>query len=311
MEFSFGPVPSRRLGRSLGINNIVPKTCTYSCVYCQLGKTLDLTSKRRMFYDPSEIVISIKKRVQELREKNIRIDYLTFVPDGEPTLDINIGKEIQALRDLGIKIAVITNSSLIWDEDVRNSLYNADFVSLKIDTVRNDIWKKLNVPFRDLDLNEILSGIKIFSKNYHGILATETMLVKDINDRDFDETALFIGELKTSISYISVPTRPPAYDFVKIPDERSILDAYETFKKFIDNVETLTDFEGEEFVTLENTLGDIMNIISVHPIREDVLRKILIDKGIYWEDLEMLIKKGLIKKENYLGYNYYVKKIKN
>lgn len=310
MEFSFGPVPSRRLGRSLGINNIIPKTCSYSCIYCQLGKTINFTSTRKKFYDPDELVSSVRKRVNELEKNGIIIDYLTFVPDGEPTLDINLENEIRMLKELGIKIAVITNSSLIYDEDVRNALYLANFVSLKVDTVKNDIWKKINVPHRDLNLDKILSGIREFSKNYHGTLATETMLIKGINDNNFDETAKFIGEIMPHTSYISVPTRPPAFDFVKIPDEYKIIEAYETFKRFIDNVQTLTDFEGENFVTLENTLNDILDIISVHPMREDVLLKILSDKGMGLNDLESLINKGLIKKENYGGKIFYIKKFK-
>ncbi|MGC8584605.1 MAG: radical SAM protein [Thermoplasmata archaeon] len=310
MEFSFGPVPSRRLGLSLGINNVIPKTCSYSCVYCQLGKTINLISDRRKFYDPEDVASSVRKRVNLLKSKGIEIDYLTFVPDGEPTLDINLENEIKMLKDIGIKIAVITNSSLIYDEDVRNSLYLTDFVSLKIDSVINDIWKRVNVPHRNLILDEILSGIVKFSKNYHGNLATETMLIRDFNDSHFEETARFIGEINPDISYISVPTRPPAYDFVKIPDEKRVIEAYEIFKKFVDNVQTLTDFEGENFVTLENTLNDIMNIISVHPMREDVLLKILNDNGLGLNDLEILLKKNLIKRENYNGKIFYIRKFK-
>jgi len=98
----FGPVPSRRLGRSLGINNIPPKICSYSCVYCQLGRTLRMEIERRAFYEPEELIRAVRERVEELREGGERIDYLTFVPDGEPTLDSNLGEEIAALKDLGI-----------------------------------------------------------------------------------------------------------------------------------------------------------------------------------------------------------------
>lgn len=311
MEFSFGPVPSRRLGRSLGINNIIPKTCTYSCVYCQLGTTLNFTSKRSFFYDPEELARSVAKRFDELKGKGIRVDYITFVPDGEPTLDINIGIEIESLKSLGIKIAVITNSSLIWDEDVQNALLKADWVSLKVDSVKENVWKRINVPSRGIRLGDILSGIKEFSEKFNGTLATETMLVKGLNDVDIDETAEFIGSIQPDIAYISVPTRPPALGWVNIPEEMSILNAYNTFRKYIENVETLTDFEGDDFTTLGNTLNDIMNIISVHPIREDALMKILEIKNISWDSINELVKMGLIKKENYMGKNYYIKKLKD
>ena len=92
---AFGPVPSRRLGHSLGINNIPPKICTYSCVYCQVGRTLRMQVERGAFYEPEQIARNVEKKVKEAQDKGERIDYLTFVPDGEPTLDINLGKEIK------------------------------------------------------------------------------------------------------------------------------------------------------------------------------------------------------------------------
>ena len=126
---AFGPVPSRRLGRSLGINNIPPKVCTYSCVYCQLGRTIKMKVERGAFYEPDEILQDVHDKVEKAREAGEVIDYLTFVPDGEPTLDINFGREIELLRPLGIKIAVITNSSLIWREDVREALMKAERIA--------------------------------------------------------------------------------------------------------------------------------------------------------------------------------------
>ena len=132
-KLSFGPVPSRRLGRSLGINNIPAKVCSYACVYCQLGKTLHNQIKRTPFYAVDDLVLSAKMRIEATKEKNETIDYLAFVPDGEPTLDIHLGDEIEALHNFGIKIAVISNASLIWREDVREDLCKADWVSLKVD----------------------------------------------------------------------------------------------------------------------------------------------------------------------------------
>lgn len=137
---AFGPVPSRRLGRSLGVNNIPAKICSYACVYCQIGKTLKMEVERRKFYEPERIYNDVSAKVKS----GERIDYITFVPDGEPTLDINLGKEAEMLRDFGIKLAILTNSSLIWREDVREDLMNFDLVSLKLDAVSDDIWRKVN-----------------------------------------------------------------------------------------------------------------------------------------------------------------------
>ncbi|HIC92765.1 MAG TPA: radical SAM protein, partial [Anaerolineae bacterium] len=125
---AFGPVPSRRLGRSLGVNNIPPKVCTYSCVYCQLGRTTGMQVKRQTFYRPGELLRDVEEKVRSARGAGEAIDYLTFVPDGEPTLDLGLGRAIELLRPLGIKIAVLTNASLLWREDVREELMRADWV---------------------------------------------------------------------------------------------------------------------------------------------------------------------------------------
>jgi len=138
----FGPVPSRRLGRSLGLNNIPPKHCSYSCVYCQLGTTYNLIIERRQFYDPQNIFDEVKEKVIRLKETQEKVDFITFVPDGEPTLDVNLSKEIRMLKFLGIPIALITNSSLLFLESVRQDLCEADLVSLKIDAVSELTFKK-------------------------------------------------------------------------------------------------------------------------------------------------------------------------
>lgn len=208
---AFGPVPSRRLGKSLGINNIRPKNCTYSCVYCQLGKTCDLSLSRQFFYSPSNIFVDVKKRIINSNTQHEQIDYLTFVADGEPTLDINIGVEISLLKKLGIPVAVITNSSLIWSREVRNDLLNADYISLKVDAVSKDLWRRIDRPHKSLDLTAIMNGIKIFAESFNGKLVTETMLLDDVDySTELEKISSFLAEIKKlSRAYISTPTRPP------------------------------------------------------------------------------------------------------
>ena len=146
---AFGPVPSRRLGQSLGINNIPPKICSYSCIYCQVGKSLKMSVNRTNYYDPDKLIGLIKEKVRKAREFDEHIDYLTFVPDGEPTLDINLDKEIEGLKPLGIKIAVITNGSLLWMKEVRKALQQANLVSVKVDAADDGTWSKVNHPHKD------------------------------------------------------------------------------------------------------------------------------------------------------------------
>ena len=246
---AFGPIPSRRLGRSLGINNIPPKICSYSCVYCQIGTTNSMSIDRKEFYSCEEIVNEVSEKVKQLQNNNEQIDYLTFVPDGEPTLDKNLGREIDLLKPLGIKIAVITNSSLLWDDNVRKDLMNADWVSVKIDTVDEKIWHLIDRPNGKLELPKIIGGIKKFAASFKGKLLTETMLVKEIND-DIDslqKTAKFIKNINPETAYILVPTRPPAEKFVEPPIEENINIAYQMFNGLLNNVELLISNEGTDF----------------------------------------------------------------
>ncbi|MDH5450856.1 MAG: radical SAM protein [Candidatus Bathyarchaeota archaeon] len=174
---AFGPVPSRCLGKSLGINNIPPKTCSYSCVYCQLGKTTNMTTERQIFYRSEDILKEVRKKVDATATRKEKVDYLTFVPDGESTLDLNLGKEISILKQIGIPIAVLTNASLIWRDDMKEDLMKANLVSLKVDAITEDLWIRINRPHENLRLNEILEGIKEFANEFNAKVISETMFV--------------------------------------------------------------------------------------------------------------------------------------
>jgi len=306
----YGPVPSRRLGKSLGINNIPPKICTYSCVYCQLGRTNNLQVKRKEFYNPQEMFKSVKNKVKSLSKNPI--DYIAFVPDGEPTLDINLGEEIELLKTLGFKIAVITNSSLIFDKKVRDDLCKADWVSLKIDAISPDIWKKINRPHGSLNIDMILDGLSDFSQSFKGHLVTETMLVKGINDsyREIEKISKFISEIKPKQSYISVPIRPPAESWVKIPNEEHLNAAYQIFSKNNISVEYLIGYEGNAFSSTGNFVQDILTITSVHPIREEGINELLKKTNESWDLIKTLLKEEKIIETEYNNKKFYLRNLK-
>jgi len=158
----FGPIPSRRLGRSLGVNNIPHKVCSYSCIYCQVGRTSNKEIERREYYKPREIVKEVSDKLVALTSANEEVEFISIVPDGEPTLDINLGHLIESLKPFGIKVAVFTNGSLLWQSDVRAELSKADLVSIKIDTVDEDNWYRINRPKSNLNINWILYGVRDF-----------------------------------------------------------------------------------------------------------------------------------------------------
>ena len=310
---SFGPVPSRRLGQSLGINNIPPKNCTYSCIYCQIGRTLNMHIDPQTFYEPKEILEDVKKKVKEAKSKKESIDYLAFVPDGEPTLDINLGEEIEMLDSLGIKIAVITNSSLLWKKDVRENLCKADWVSLKIDAINQEIWKKIDRPYGSLKLDRILEGISEFSRAFDGDLVTETMLIKEANDsvKELESIADFISGLNTKKSYISIPIRPPAEKWVKPADEHMINMAYQIYKEKYIDVECLIGYEGNSFAFTRNVEEDLLSITSVHPMRKEGVEIFLQKANANWEIINRLISEKKLIKLQYRGKEFYMKKIRN
>lgn len=312
MTIIYGPVPSRRFGRSLGINNIPPKRCSYSCVYCQLGQAGRMQITRESFYRPLEIARRVRERLGQIRTKGEPIDYIAFVPDGEPTLDINLGKEVDLLREFNIKIAVITNSSLIWNEDVRQDLQKADLVSVKLDTVSPDIWRKINRPHGQLKLDHILEGILGFSQSFQGELITETMLVKGINDdlNEIKNIAAFLAAVQPAKAYLAVPTRPPA-KLIEPCTEQTLNAAYLIFSERLNSVEYLTEYEGNTFSSTGNAADDLLSITAVHPMREEAVTELLNRLGLGWEVVHELIDNGSLMILEYQGKKFYARKLRN
>lgn len=305
----FGPVPSRRLGRSLGINNIPPKACSYSCVYCQVGRTVNREIEPHSFYPAQEIQRAVAERIDAARRMHEQIDYLTFVPDGEPTLDAHLGEVIDLLRPLGIKIAVISNASLIWRDDVQSMLHKADWVSLKVDTVDEGLWRRLNRPHEQLRLPDILQGIERFAQQYQGELCTETMLIAGINDRQAAVAAVagFLAKIKPHKAYLSVPIRPPAEPDVRAPDEAVINSAYQTLSGKVPDIEYLIGYEGNAFAFTGNAEQDLLSITAVHPMREEAVKMLLSKAGVGWEVVQRLLTDNKLKQVEFAGYRFYVR----
>lgn len=308
---TFGPVPSRRLGRSLGINNIPPKACSYSCIYCQVGPTLNTEIIPHSFYTPDQICSEVDKHLMQVYEKGEQVDYLTFVPDGEPTLDLRLGETIERLRPLGIPIAVISNASLIWREEVRETLAKVDWVSLKVDAIEETLWRRINRPHSSLNHQAILEGMLTFAKDFKGTLATESMLVSGLNDNDqaANELAGFLGKLAPNIAYLSIPTRPPTEKGIHAPNEATLNVFYQVMSKQVDNVELMTEYEGNAFASTGNVAEDLLAITSVHPMREEAVRELLSKAGSDWHLVEKLIDGHQLIQTEYEGRKFYVRRL--
>ena len=293
----FGPIQSRRLGLSLGINHLPPKTCTYSCVYCQLGRTSFMTTNRASFSDPQEVFLKTKQRVDELSDQGIHPDTLTFVSNGEPTLDKSLGEMIQRIKVLGIQTAVITNASLLWHPDTCAQLANADIVSLKVDSVVEDTWHAIDRPHGSLRLDQVFNGIHRFAQVYKGKIITETMLIRDANDTpaEAEKAARFIADLNPETAYLALPLRPPAESHVAPPPEDRLMAIYQIFKEYIPRVELLMDLPDTELFPESDPVHTLLNTLQVHPLSKSEIETYLESNQLKWKTIEDLIKKNFLK----------------
>ena len=264
----------------------------------------------RPFYKTAKIAEKARTRLAQAIEKGELVDYMTFVPDGEPTLDANLGQEIEVLKGLRVRVAVITNGSLLWREDVKQSLRKADWVSLKVDALSEEIWHKINRPHRSLKLETILQRMLTFAQTFEGELTTETMLVRGVNDDlgEIKRIAEFITVLKPAVAYIAIPTRPPA-EQIEPATEQTINAAYQTFRERLDWVEYLIGYEGNAFACTGDIQDDLLSITAVHPMREDAVAEFLKRTGAGSEIVQGMIEKGDIVELGYQGKKFYMRKM--
>jgi len=271
-----------------------------------------MIAKRAKFYDPQLVYEEVKRRIEDILKRGHRVDYITFVPDGEPTLDINLGIEIELLKNLNIPIAVLTNASLMWREDVKEDLLKADLVSIKVDAMSEKLWRRINRPHPSLKLSRILEGIIEFSREFKGVIITETMLIDGFNyEEEAKEIANFISKLRPAKAYIAVPTRPPAESWVRPAREEIVNNVFQEFQRRLGNkVELLVGFEGVNFGHTGDVVKDLLSIISVHPMREDAVRELLKKDRASWDIVKELIRRGIIVEVEYKGYKYYIRRFR-
>lgn len=307
---AFGPVPSRRLGMSLGVNHIPPKYCTYACVYCQVGRTDHLTITRREFFPVEEVVRQVEEKVHLGTASGVKIDYLTLVPDGEPALDLNLGEIITRLKNLKIPVAVISNASLIDRAEVQEALSKADWVSLKVDSVDEQAWHRINRPHHHLCLSAILAGIQTFKQQYNGTLVTESMLAAGINDSPSAIRKLrdYLCELQPYKAYLAIPIRPPAETWVKPPDPVRLAEILAAFSEKVPFLDLLFEAEKDDFTSTGNLEEDILGITSVHPIREQPLRRMVSLANGDWQIVEELLRSEQLLCFSYGNEKFYLRR---
>ncbi len=267
-NFIYGPVPSRRLGISLGVDIVPFKTCSYNCVYCQLGETIDHSMERKSFV-PVETVIG---QIKEVVEQNSDIDYITFSGSGEPTLNRDVGEMIKRVKSFTqIPVAVLTNGSLLWDKKVREDLSWADLVVPSVDAVTEEILQKINRPVKGLKASKILEGIKEFCGSYQGKIYLEVMLVEDINDSEEEIKRInrFVRKLSLDKIQLNTVIRPPGDPKAKpLPKER-----LQEIKAMFDSelpVEIIADFDRMTSKAYHKDLEQaIIELLGRRPTKKD------------------------------------------
>ncbi|MEA3297139.1 MAG: radical SAM protein [candidate division Zixibacteria bacterium] len=263
--YVYGPVPSRRLGRSLGVSPIPPKVCSYTCVYCQLGRTTRLQMKRESFFPKEDILAEIVSKAPK-----DKTDYVTFVGDGEPTLNNDLGWLIQSTKEkLQLPVAVITNGSLLSQEKVREDLSRADVVIPTLDAGNDKTFRAVNRPHRRIDYDTMLQGLVDFQRRYSGQVWVEVMLVKDLNDseRELQSIKQAVDMIAPDRVYVLTPIRPPAERWVKPPNPETILRAQEILGEatLVSGLETGQFGLGE----FSDAGQAILEIGSRHPLRSE------------------------------------------
>ncbi len=294
MKFVYGPVPSRRLGRSLGIDPIPSKTCNYQCIYCQLGRTTNFTNERKNYIPKNEIIAEME---QAIKINKNDLDYITFVGSGEPTLYKDLGKLILKAKEFSNKpICIITNGSLFYNPEVRDALMQADVVLPSLDAGDEKSFIKVNRPHPSIKYETMIQGLIDFRRQYKGEFWIEIMLLKNINDSE--EDLLKIKEKLELINPdkidINVPIRPPAEKWVKIPNKSTILSLNDVFSDYRD----IMNFPEIGKFTIYSTdfENELVSIIERHPMRQKMIIETLISNNFKEDEILSMLKK--LKSEN-------------
>lgn len=267
MSYVFGPVPSRRLGVSLGVDIVRRKYCTLDCLYCEVCKTDNLTIKREDFYDIDEIINEAKDTYNKLKD---HLDVVTITGSGEPTLNKSFGEIAKRLKEF-VKhpLVLLTNSTLFFMDDVKKDALNFDIVVPSCDAGDEDIFNKINRPSKDIDFNKMIDGLIEFSKMFKGKLFVEVLLIKNINDsfKHLDKIADIIKKMDYTCVQLNTAFRPTAHKNVKRLSEKELLEKAIYLKSKGVKVEPVTNFMSKNPV-YEDLFEVFYKMLELRPLSE-------------------------------------------
>jgi wyosine [tRNA(Phe)-imidazoG37] synthetase (radical SAM superfamily) len=302
MKYIFGPVPSRRLGLSLGIDIIPFKTCTLSCIYCQIGNTVQTTLERKE-YTPVEDIL---KEIRDYLNSHPKPDWITFSGSGEPTLHSGLGRLIRGVKAFSdIPVCVITNGTLLSKPEVRPDLLEADAVMPSLDAASETTFDAICRNHPDIHVSEIIAGLADFRKEYRGKIWLEIMLVEGMNDTPEELSALkeAVNLINPDSVQLNTVVRPPAVRSA-IPLSRARLEEIRDF--FGEKAEVIATFKKEKSSEGKKKPDDILEYIKRRPGSTEDFSAVL---GVEKEEVERMLvelkQKGQVKEVEHFGKRWW------
>jgi wyosine [tRNA(Phe)-imidazoG37] synthetase (radical SAM superfamily) len=301
-RFVFGPVPSRRLGRSLGVDLVPYKTCSYDCVYCQLGRTTRKTARRREW-------VPFEKVLKELRGKlDTRPDWITLSGSGEPTLFSRIGELIDRIHKMtDIPVAVLTNGSLLWRQEVRKQLLKADLVIPSLDAGNAKTFKKINRPCKGLTFAKMLDGLVKFRREFKGRYWLEVFILKGptSSDKEIRDIVRCVKEIAPDKVQLNTATRPTAEKDALAETKQRLK---EIVSRFTCDAEVIADFPKTRARTRNSSKQtlQIRDLIRRRPCSvEDIANGLALNPGEITKYLGTLKKTGTLRVDEVGGKLFY------
>jgi wyosine [tRNA(Phe)-imidazoG37] synthetase (radical SAM superfamily) len=300
MPYVFGPVPSRRLGRSLGVDLVPLKTCSYDCIYCQLGRTTNKTLERREWVPVDDVVAEVKERLATCP------DFITFSGSGEPTLHSRIGDVIDAVRKLtSIPVAVITNGSLLWQRDVRRQLRDADVVIPSLDAGDAGVFQTVNRPHEGLEYGKMVRGLMDFRMGFAGQYWLEIMLLAGhtATDEQVRKIAAIAQRIRPDRIHINTATRPTAEVFATAAGAASLKRCADLLPG---QVEVIADRIPAAGVSSADGEPEVLELLRRRPCTTvDVADALRLNMSEAIKHIDHLALKGLVRRRRAGGRTFF------
>jgi wyosine [tRNA(Phe)-imidazoG37] synthetase (radical SAM superfamily) len=300
----YGPVPSRRLGRSLGIDLVPHKICTYDCIYCQIGKTTQKTLIRKEYIPVTEILEEVKRF---LKEETSSIEHLSLSGSGEPTLHSKIESVIGGIKAItSIPVAVITNGSLLYEQQVRGSLLQADIILPSLDAASAEAFEKINRPHQGISVDQVIEGMVEFRRVYKGQIWLEILFCKGVNDHQSELIAIkkAVDQIQPDLIHLNTVVRPP-FEKWAVPLDQKEMEELRAF--FGEKASIISEFDRHPpAVTERDIKEEILKILKRRPLSlTDLSRGMGIGENEIEKYIQPLVSEGKIGARSFGDSIYY------